>query len=106
MNDNNGSLWLASFEFFVWGLLLAAATVVLYYIANYFVSLQENLNFYFFGILSGATGAIWGYGMMVAHDNSKMIKGEESFEYRLSHRIYILIGASVTLMIMGWIVSL
>jgi len=104
--NNNGSFWLASFEFFVWGILLTAATVILYYIGNYFVSLQEHLNFYFFGILSGATGAIWGYGMTVAHENSKMIKGEESFEYHLWHRIVVLIISIVILVVMGCIISM
>jgi hypothetical protein len=94
------------FEFFVWGVVLSATTVILYYITNFLASFQTDSNVYLFGILAGATGGVWGYGLTIAHETSKLLSDKESTEYHLWHRIVALIVALVILTIMGFISGL
>ena len=96
-------------EFFVWGIVLCAATVVLIFVAEQFVEVQENLQVYYIGILAGGTGGIWGYGVTRAYDFCKELEKEglkKSFGCHILGRIAIFIVASIIIILMGIMASL
>ena len=99
---NSHLVW---FEFFVWSIVLTTTTVILYYLTELFVNLQSNLNVYLLGIEAGATGGIWGYGLTIAHETSKQLSDKKPTDYRLQHRIIVLIIAFIILSIMGYVIG-
>jgi hypothetical protein len=105
MNDKKKKFLLIGFEFFITGIFLSAITFVLIYISNLFSILQPKLNIYYFGIISGATGGIWGYVLTVVYDFQKEIKTNQSFVYHPWKRIVIFIGSILAIIIVTLIIN-
>jgi hypothetical protein len=97
--------FIVHFEFFVWGMVLTTATLVMVHITRWYQTFQPEFNEYFYMVLAGATGGVWGYGLNVAYDLAKKLKGEY-FEYVFWHRILWLIISIIVIAIISIRVTL
>lgn len=62
--------WLSFYVLVTWIWSLATATLVLYMFVFYYSQTLPVLNVYYYGILAGITGAVWGVGVDEAYSFS------------------------------------
>ena len=101
---------LMSLDLGVWSATLGAITLILYYGLEYYSTQTPELNFYFFGLIAGATGGLWSFGYGVSYDFYKDIKNreidvEQSFGHHFLRQIVQLVVSFIIVIIMWWIIA-